>query len=106
MEALPNTKVYNVTNDQKKTLTYGTFLNIYSRGQAKSLKHNLLSHAGRIAEQVEIAFYTEPAVSSLWLPKGNTTNIALLELIYMIIYHIIPGLWFDLYFMVSGSHLR
>lgn len=81
--AVPNAKVYHVISYQDRPLTYK---------QVQVLTENTL--------------WEMPSEKSLWLPTANTSNWRWIEYFYILLYHVVPALLFDIAFWVTRSKFR
>lgn len=82
-EDRPPPKIYQLTSYKDRPVTYG-----------------------EIAARIQDAFYENPSQNLLWLPTVNITDYAIMEFVYMVLYHIVPAIIFDTFFKLTGSKIR
>lgn len=61
---------------------------------------------GEIASRIQDAFYENPSQNLLWLPTINVTSSEICEFVYTVLYHIVPAIIFDTFFILTGSNIR
>lgn len=80
---VPEPKIYHVVGYQDRPITYKSV-----QTMTKSL------------------MWVMPSEKSLWLPCASTASSRFMEFLYIIAYHVVPGLLFDVVFWLSGSPMR
>lgn len=80
---IPEAKVYHVIGYKDRPITYKS-----------------------VQTMTQALMWEMPSEKSLWLPCVNTTSTRFMEFIYIIMYHVVPGLLFDTGFWLSRSTMR
>lgn len=80
---MPNPKVYHIISYQDRPLTFK-----------------------KVHELTETSLWEMPSEKSLWMPTANTTNWRWIEFYYVLMYHVVPALLFDIVFWVTRSEFR
>lgn len=62
--------------------------------------------AGRISKEMSYQLIEYPANQSMWIPAPSTTKCRFMEFFYVMLYHAIPGVIFDIYLKIIKNPRR